>query len=390
MLTAAVLSADPISSEYLMKLLNQTEYIHTVIRWIPNELNAQPRPDPIPDVVLLDLYDDVETMFSHAATIHRARPATHIIACSHPATSDSNIMLRAMRSGVKDFLQKPVEISELREVLSRIVREMEAAGAHSQDRTTVVMGAKGGVGTTTIATNLAVQLVHLTKKSTILIDLARPLGHVPVLLDLQPRFSIREAAANLNRLDASFVNGLLCPHKSGVQILAGASHSEEWRAVTGEVIQRVVNLAKSSFENVVLDVGTDGTDDLAPLLRGARSVLVVTESSVPSLWSLERQVSSLHNIGVNKDRVRTLVNRWRREDETAIKNIERATNWPAFLRLPNDFRHVNEALNLGVPLASNNGASALVGKLQEIARQLGGIKAGPEQKSGLRNLLSLG
>jgi putative transposase len=84
------------------------------------------------------------------------------------------------------------------------------------------MGVKGGVGTSTVAVNLGVQLVQLSKRCVILFDLARPVGHVSPLLDLKPRFSVSDAIESLDRLDTHFLGGLLTGHRSGLEVLVMA------------------------------------------------------------------------------------------------------------------------------------------------------------------------
>ena len=96
----------------------------------------------------------------------------------------------------------------------------------------VVAGAKGGVGTTTVAVNLAVQLARGAGKRVVLFDLGRPLGHAALLLDLETRFSFRAAVESLDRLDSHLFSGLLANHKSGVQVLAGASSADEWDRIS--------------------------------------------------------------------------------------------------------------------------------------------------------------
>ena len=132
--------------------------------------------------------------------------------------------MQAMRAGVREFLAHPVDTISLEAALKRIADE-QAPGEKSLDRKLiVVMGAKGGVGSTTVAVNLGAQLARTTQQRVILIDLARPMGHVSLLLDLRSRFSFRDATGNLERLDSHFFNALLTVHeKSGLEVLAGAT-----------------------------------------------------------------------------------------------------------------------------------------------------------------------
>ena len=142
----------------------------------------------------------------------------------------------------------------VREMLERLVKQRGMA--HSEmEKLLVVAGAKGGVGTTTVAVNLAVQLARGAGKRVVMFDLGRPLGHAALLLDLETRFSFRAAVESLDRLDSHLFSGLLANHKSGVQVLGGASHADEWDRISPLSLARVINVAQSSFDFVVADIG---------------------------------------------------------------------------------------------------------------------------------------
>ena len=131
----------------------------------------------------------------------------------------------------------------------------------------VVMGSKGGVGATTVAVNLGVQVCAHTQSRAVLLDFARPLGTAHLLLDLHPRFGIRDAIDNLDRLDSHFFAGLLERHKSKLEILGGAMQPEEWQTIPTAPLERVVNVAQAGFDIVFADLGSHFSSDLSPVLR---------------------------------------------------------------------------------------------------------------------------
>lgn len=385
MLTSAVVSMDPGSSASVRACLQQTGLVLTVREWGVS-MDAHPSPgEVVPDVVLLDLGGEPERHFAFAAHLHRLRPAVRIIALSQQQQPDPSLLLQAMRSGVQEFLAKPVDVQTLREALTRFTEEKEAAGTRAAEKLIVVMGAKGGVGATTIAANLSVQIAQMSKKRVVLLDFARTLGHVALMLDLQPRFALRDAIENLDRLDGHFFSGLLCRHRTGLEVLAGTSHPEEWERITPAALARVVNVAYSTYDLVVMDSGAHYSSEWSPMLRGARAVLLVAEANVPALWALEQHLAVATTMGIDAQRIGIVINRWRRSDEDALKSVEKRTKRLLF-RLPNDYRQASEAANIGVPLAGNHD-NALVAKFRQLASQLYGVApAAQEKRGGLSNL----
>jgi pilus assembly protein CpaE len=387
MLTAAIVGTDATSSSSLRAALQQTGLVLSVREWGVS-IETYPSPgEGVPNVVLLDLTHEAEPYFIFAAHVHRLQPAARIILLS-PMQPDPGLLLQAMRGGVQEFLSKPVDVEALRDILARFAKEKEDAGAHAAEKLIVVMGAKGGVGTTTVAANLGVQLAQVSRKHVVLLDFARSLGHVSLLLDLQPRFSLRDAIENLDRLDEHFFGGLLCRHRTGLEVLAGTSHPEEWERISATALARVVNVAYSSSDYVVMDSGAHYTSEWSPILRTARAILLVAEANVPSLWSLERHLAATAALGIATEQIGIVINRWSRADEDTLKNVEKRTKRQIF-RIPNDYRQASEAANIGVPLAGNHN-NALVSKFRQLASELAGIALPPtpEKRSAFANLFS--
>jgi len=373
MLTAAVVSADTVSSGYLRACLQQTGLVRSVIEWNHDKCELSPGDSP-PDSILLDLPREAAPLLAFAAQLRRQYPNAQIIACSGSSHTDPEFLLQAMRSGVQELLSKPVDPHILQEILSRLLQEARPNGAMTK-KTIVVIGSKGGVGTSTVAVNLGVQISILTRKRVVLLDLARPVGHVSLLLDLAPRFTIRDAVENIDRLDGHFFGGLLTPHKSGLEVLGGIAQPGEWELVPISALTRIVNVTQAIADFVLVDAGCQWNEEWNSVFRLARMVLVVAESNVPSLWTLERQLSCGAALGLQSEQVRIVINRWMQSDEPILKSVEKTVKRAIFARLPNDFAQVSEAISLGVPLSRNH-HNPLVSEFRSLAGRLAGVNQG--------------
>jgi len=388
MLTAGIASGDLASSAQLLAILQQTGLVKSVRQWpIPAE-RLQDSADALPDVVFLDLSRDPEPYFAFGAQLRRLRPATKLVACSASVPPNHQLLLEAMRCGVQDFLPKPVDADTVKEMLSRFSQDVDAKDHSSLDKLIVVMGSKGGVGATTVAVNLGVQLSTFARKRVVLLDFARPLGNVHLLLDLHHKFSVRDAVENMDRLDSHFFAGLLTRHKTKLEVLGGATQPEEWQTIAVQRLERVVNVAQNSFDIVLLDLGSQFSSEWSSLLRMARMILVVAEANVPALWTLERRLLALKGFGIDPDRARVIINRWHRGDDEVLKSVQKDINRPIFACLPNDFRKASESVNLGTPLLENHN-NVLSSRYRQIAAQLAGIDVMPSaKKSSLGGLFS--
>jgi pilus assembly protein CpaE len=387
MLTAGVGSLDAKTGAGLVVALQQTGLVQAVTEF---DLRAETLPaseSAVPDVLLVDLGRDPTVPLRLAEHLHGLRPSVCIIACSAVQQPGPQLLMQAMRSGVREFLTQPIDPLALRAMLERLVKERRLVQT-AAEKLILVMGSKGGVGTTTVAVNLGVQLAQITEQQVALLDFGRPLGHAVLMLDLQPRFFLRDAVENLERLDNHFLRGLLTAHKSGLQVLAGTTDPDEWERLSVSGLARVLNVAQSSFDYVLADLGTIYSSEWTPVLRLARLVILVAQTDVPALWSLEHHLSTLRSLGLNADRFRMIINRWHRSDEEALKPFEKKVDRPIFARLPNDFRQVSEAVNLGTALSRNHN-DPLVSKFRHLAAEFAGL--GPESEDkrwSIRGLFS--
>src|SRR5258705_6156143 len=241
MLTAAIASSDLTSSAQMLAGLEQTGLVSSVLQWVAPADRMPDSSENIPDVVFLDLGRDPDPFFAFANQLRRIKPAAKLIACSAAVPPQPSLLLEAMRSGVQDFLGKPVQTDSLRDLLLRVREDLHTKDFPSQDKLIVVMGAKGGVGATTVAVNLGVQLSTFARKRTVLLDFARPLGNVHLLLDLHPKFGIRDSIEGLERLDSHFMAGFLSRHKTKTENFVGTAQPGERQTINRNMLERGVN-----------------------------------------------------------------------------------------------------------------------------------------------------
>ena len=380
MLTVGVVSLDTKGRSSLLAMLQQTGLVEPIAQW---DLIAGDGPTTraaVPDVVMVEVGRDPNPPLDFASRLNRLNPSACIIACSAYQDPGADLLMQAMRSGVREFLPQPVDPMVLRELLERLIKQRGMPAAEVE-KLVVTIGSKGGVGTTTVAVNLAVQFARSLGKRTVLFDLAQSLGHAALLLDLETRFSFRAAVESIDRLDSHLLSGLLAVHKSGAQVLAGATHADEWERISPLALARVINVAQSNFDFVVADLGTRCSSEWAPVLRLARVIVLVAETNVPSLWSLERHLLLLRSLGLDMGRIRIVINRWHRADEEPLVAFEKRVKYPIFARLPNDFRQVSKAVNMGTAISSDHN-DQLVQRFRNMAEEIAGLQRTTEEKRG--------
>jgi pilus assembly protein CpaE len=325
-----------------------------------------PREGVSPDVVVVD--GRTASAMQTVERVRMASPNATIFFVAQDAAPD--LILQSMRSGANEFLTWPPARETLDDAIRRMAARLEAApGDRSPTTTLVFFGAKGGVGTTTVAVNCAVELARLSKRATLIVDLKPGLGEVSLFLGLRSRYTLIDAIDNLHRLDAEFLRELVVKHKSGVELLAGSAQFERPGAADSGHVEEMFRLLARHYEYIIVDAGNEITPCSTAALYPADSICLVTNPDVPSVRNAQRLLEKITQMGASSERIRVLLNRAAEPFPIPPAQIEAALGHPIDQTFPSDYKVVSAALNSGVPLALT-GNTELAAQFDRFTRRI--------------------
>ena len=334
-----------------------------------------------PDLALIDIRFDAPAGMAAIERLRAAFPSLAIFAIA--TTANPDLILQAMRAGANEFFTWPPDqdafLGAVRRTAAR--RESAQASARAPSVTLVFFGAKGGVGTTTIAVNCAVELARLARRPTIIIDLKACLGEVALFLGVRPRFTLVDAIENLHRLDRDFLKELLARHKSGLEILAGSEQFDRPGGQDAGAIEELFRVVTRSHEFIVVDAGNAINSCTIAALYAADTIFLVANPDVPSVRNAQRLIDRVRQLGAGGERIRVLLNRASEPLMIAPKQIETALGYSIHQTFASDYKTVSTALNSGVPLALTN-HSELADQFDRFTRQIispGGDETPPRE-----------
>jgi pilus assembly protein CpaE len=303
----------------------------------------------------------------------RRGAATHVIGTSRQP--DSELILRALRAGVHEFLALPLNADEFAEALDRLTRR-GAARKTKEGQLIAIYSAKGGLGTTTIAVNLAAALAqrHTTRRVA-LADLVVLGGDVRVMLNLKPLYDIGDLVMKVDRVDADLLFSLLSQAGSGLWALPASDNTEVLDLIDATAATTIVSHLKSHFAFVVVDTEHSLSDRALAALDAADRVVLITQLSVTALRSAQRSLQVFDRLGYAEDKVAVVVNRHDANDALKLSDAETVLGRAIFAKLPNDYRTCSEALTRGVPLVTYAGSSQVARAYQGLAAKLSGPDA---------------
>jgi pilus assembly protein CpaE len=330
----------------LVELLEQSgrAQVKTVVDDISDLLAAVVRHRP--EALLVDLGPEPHAVLDLLERIPPPRPL--IIACG---PDDKDVILRAMRLGAREYIPAGHESKEdLLLAIERILRERGSEPTNSQRAPLLaVMGAKGGVGTTFVACQLAAGLAHRGAKVT-LVDGHLRLGDVALYFDLRPRYTISALASAADDLDASYLQTVLASHRSGVQVLAAPERPEEADVISSRHLDHALAILRAENDWLVVDTPRDFDERSVHLLDQASAILVVTTCDVPALNHTRLQLDLLQRLGHSPHRVHVVVNRMDKNAPVQGKEIAEFLDRKWDVRLPNDYPSASACVNEGRPL----------------------------------------
>lgn len=331
------------------------------------------------DLVLLPV-NDMEPMRATALErVIRQSPATSFIGTA-PQT-DPDVILRAMRAGVHEFLVSPIDHADLATAVDRLTRRQQ--GESRRGMVFAIYGSKGGLGNTTLAVNLAHALARNNHSARVaLADLVVSSGDIRVLLNLKPLYDIGSVVQKLDRIDADLLNSLLTPSGEGVWVLPGSEDPELDDILDAAAVIAIIDQLRAHFAFTVLDCEHYMSERTLAALDAADRVILNTQLTVPALRATQRAIQICERLGYPNEKLCVVVNRFQSTDVLSPADAASLLKHDIQWKLPNDYQTVAAALMKGVPIVEHDAASKLAWSYSQLAAKLGGSSAHPTNGSG--------
>jgi pilus assembly protein CpaE len=333
-----------------------------------------------------------------AEALGNVLPETPIVVYS--SMNDPETVRRCMVFGARDYVLKPVQSVRLTQAVNTALAQMERsqmrrAGqlASLRGRGTVITiaGAKGGIGKSVIAVNLALALTRETQRSVVIVDLDSDFGDVATMLDVAPDTTLRDAIPHIGELDRNTVRQYVASHPSGLDVLGAPPDGLEWTDEELAGIAQIIDLLAQTYDFVVADTGPFG--DLTRLaVQASTLTLVVTSGEVSGVRDTAAAMRRLTSWGVEDERVKLLLNRGVRVNGYHLDDLTTAIGRDVFWETPPDEK-VPLSVQLGEPVVLGD-KSAAARSITDLARRIVGsrkpMNVPAEHGSGWRSLLRIG
>ncbi|MDP2675268.1 MAG: P-loop NTPase [Dehalococcoidia bacterium] len=347
-----------------------------------------------PDIIVIALEEPVVRALQTVEAVADLLPQSPLVAYS--SIKDPASMRKAMLAGVADYLVTPVREEDLINSIHAVLANEERRRARIAGETDepvacgtvlTVFGAKGGIGKTTISTNLATAIVQKTGQSVALVDLDTRFGDVAILMDIPVERSIADLALPEEEINREMLQDCLYTHNTGVTILPAPVRPTDWRNVHAGHIERVVTLLAQTYDYVILDTPGTFNDIVARALELATLVLLVATVDMASLKDTLLAIDMLRSWNFPQEKIKLVINATNEATNVQPQEVKRMLGRDVFWSIPYD-RNISTSMQLGMPVVVAKPTTKAAESLVELAFVLSGVRQqqAPQQQKQAKGL----
>ncbi len=342
-----------------------------------------------PDVILMDI--NMPGMDGLAATALLSGELPNVCVIIMSVQGEQEYLRRAMLAGAKDYLIKPFSGDELRQAVKQVYaseqnrRKVIPFDARQPEagKVITVFSTKGGVGKTTIATNLAVALGTRTRQKVCVVDADLTFGDVSLFLNVLPRATAADLAADGDALESGQVGDYLTRYNDYVDVLAAPLRPEQAELVTAAHLGSMLKALRAVYRYVIVDTAPSFSETMLTALDEADHVLVVSSLDLPTIKNVKLCLEIMDSLAYSGDKVKLVLNRASGEGGMDVREVEESLRRPFAAVLPSDGKVVMPSVNRGIPFVVTNPEAAVSQGLFNLAKNIAGEAEGREEPRGV-------
>jgi len=320
-----------------------------------------------PDCIIIELPENGAETVDFIRRVREELPHCGMVVSKHQPSPQ--VILGCIRSGAQEFVGRPLDAPDVERALEHVRKQFERTNKNNSSHGIIltVFSAKGGIGATSTASNLAVALTN-TGANTVLVDMSFHLGDLGLMFNQPPRYSLTDAMDN-GSLDETKLRSVISEHDSGVNLLTVAASPEIAEEINRQHIVELFGSLNTMYDFVVVDVGRQLDDRTIELLELSDAIMMMSTLDVPTIRNVSKYLNIFERLELNLDKVHLVVNRYTKKTRLTLKDMERALGTDVFWTIPNDFEPMSLGIDQGTPAIIESSRSKLAISFKQLANE---------------------
>ncbi len=324
---------------------------------------------PNKSIFIVDLSNNKQEKLELILQVSQQCPDCSILALSDNPSVD--LIVRIMRAGAKEFIPVPIIKNEFLDALNKLIYKFNQPKRTNKCKIISVFSNKGGIGKTSLASNLALELAKITKENVALIDLNFQMGDITTFLDLKPSFNISYMLENLDKINETFLLSTLEKYKNtSLYVLADPPYFKQAANIQPKQITKLFNTLKDTFSYIIVDAEASFDGKNIAALDNSDIILLVTVANLPALRNTQRCLELFEKLGYDKEKTKIIVNRYMENDEIKDNDVEKVLSKPIYWKIPNNYFAIMSAINKGVPVSVINSTTNVAKSYKDLAQNI--------------------
>ncbi len=326
-----------------------------------------------PEVVIVGFDTKPEAAVELARTFAKERLRCVLIAVG--SKHNANHILTAMRAGFTEYVVLPQDAEQMRAAVHSSA--FDDSDDEGKGLVIAVTGAKGGVGTTFLATHLAAELATIHR--VLCVDFDFTMGDIAPQMDIVPKDTIADLLPRAEQVDERMLTGSVFVHPSKVHFLCQPNDIDQVGEVIGDDIFNILHAAASGYQYVIVDCGSRLDEAASTTLNVADQVFLLTTPDVVAVRDAHRKLNSLNAAGVERKRINLVLNKVPKQPYLSKETIETNLNIRVAASVTEDSKRVDHIINEGKLLRDLHPRAEIV---TDVARLVGLLSDDPEDFNG--------
>lgn len=324
---------------------------------------------PSPPLLIVDISDSPDPLIDIDVLAEVCEPGISVVAIGQ--ANDIQLYRELIDSGVADYLVKPVSPEALDRAITKAVQTPAAGVDASQSSMIFVVGARGGIGTSTVAVNTAWQMAETRGKKTILVDLDLQFGTAALALDLEPGRGLREMLENPGRIDHLFVASASTNASENLAVLGAEEPLDNIMGFAPEALDLLLSELRAAYEVVIVDIPRSLAIEMRDVVAQGTDVMMVTDLSLAGMRDSMRLAMLYKNVAPTSNR-HVIVNRVGSDKKFELPKgeFEKGIDGKIAQMIPDDVKAAKGALNIGKPIMSASKGSKITGAIDQLCTRL--------------------